>query len=214
MRFLVTCPGGCSSILNQELKHLGFKPLDIFPTGAYVDGDLKDLYMLNLRCRVASKVFVQMGTWRAENFDQLFEGMKECHRSQRIGKEANITIHPVVYQSKLYALKSVQSSAHKAVLTALEIQEEINSDATQKVEISIHVVRDQASAYLNTSGAGLHQRGYRTQQGEAPLKENVAAALILSSGWRRGQLLVDPFCGSGTICIEAALIASNIAPGT
>lgn len=127
-----------------------------------------------------------------------------------------ISIEVVSKKSQLHSTRTIQSIAHKAIIKSLgdtsTPKSVKNTESVQKT-VLIHLENDFVRVMINTSGASLHERGWRTQAGEAPLKENLAAGLVLLSGWRFKEILLDPFCGSGTILIEAAMIAKNIAPG-
>lgn len=212
---LITCPYGLGGTLNQELKYLWYTATESFDTGTFVQTDRHWLIQINLWSRIASKVFVQLlPSTRCTTFEELFQLMHQLPRSKRLPKTINITLSVVTKNSLLHAGKSIQSVAHKALLQHL-IEHGLETSLPKDqppFEIFLHLFDNQLTVYLNTSGHGLHERGYRTQAGDAPLKENVAAGLVLMSGRRRGQTLRDPCCGSGTICIEAALIARNIAP--
>lgn len=210
MKFLLTCPRWTASILTWELKHLWYKCYDTFETGTYLDGELNDMYRLNLWSRVANKVYIKIGTCNAGTYDQLYEGIAAMPRSSRLYAQPALSISPVLNHAILFSIKSLQSISHKAILDRCVWEESSVSDI---IDIKLMIDRDNASCWLNTSGAGLHQRGYRIETWEAPIKENLAAAIVLYSTRRRKQRLIDPFCGSGTILIEAAMIARNIAPG-
>lgn len=213
---LITCPYGLTSTLNQELKYLWYKPFDSYDTGTFLTTDLKGVQHINLRSRVASKVYLQLlAPTRCTTFDNLFSLTESIDRQKRLPSTAHISISVIANNSTLHAPKSMQSIAHKAVLQKLgniENNREESETHEESFDIFLHLHDDRLSVYLNTSGRGLHERGYRKETGDAPLKENLAAALVLMSGRRRQQILRDPFCGSGTIAIEAAMIARNIAP--
>jgi putative N6-adenine-specific DNA methylase len=215
MRILITCPFGFVSTLNQELKYLRFSPIDSFDTWTYVDTDLAGMMMINLRSRIASKVYIQLQeAVFCDTFDNLFTLTQEIDRTQRLPATEFLSLQAHSFQSTLQSEKSIQSIVHKAILTQVMTHSTPLQDPTpDPYEIMVQLINNKATFFLNTSGDGLHKRGYRLDQGAASLKENVAAGLILMSGRRRQQRLRDPCCGSGTICIEAAQIARNIAPG-
>lgn len=210
MKCLITCSWWTAWSLTSELKHLKIKPFDTFDTGTFVDVDRVDIYRINLRSRVASKVYLHMWSAKVSSYDDLFALVSDCDRAGLLPVGSQVSINPVLRDATLYATKSVQSITHKALMDALPAASA--NPSLPIYDILVHIISDQASIYLNTSGRSLHHRGYRSQAWQAPLKEHIAAALILASGWRWGQRLVDPFCGSGTILIEAAMIARNIAP--
>lgn len=220
MHLLITCPYGTNGILNQELKLLWYKPLDCFDNGSFVQAEYQDIINLNLRSRIASKVYVQIGnTQKCETFDQLFDIVSQWDWETWLIKYANISIKvAIAHDSILHSATTIQSVTHKAILNRIWVNESDYNQSnkqsikTNDMEIFVHIQNNKVSTYLNTSGNGLHERWYRKESGEAPLKENVAAALVLMSGRTWKNNLWDPCCGSGTLCIEAAMIARDIAP--
>lgn len=214
MRLLITCPFGLSSILWNELKRLDIAPKDSFPTGTYAEGKLKEVIQINLRSRIANKVYAQVASGPCLDFDALFELMQTVDWSQyvSVGQAAIINIH--TNNSQLTSERTLQSIGNKAIYQQLnpvggrKIDKEIEA-----LEVYIMITNNEASIFVNTSGRALYQRWYRSETWDAPLKENLAAAMILSSGWKYANPLRDPCCGSGTLAIEAAMIARNIAPG-
>ena len=208
MKILVSCPAGLWSLLSSELKRLQLKPFNTFSKGSWVETDLEGLYKINLWSRLANKVYIQIASWEAKNFDQLFEIVKKSDYGQR-SSNANLSLKVSSYDSQLSAQRAIQSVAHKALLESIK-----HFARTQEhtEELLLLIEKDQARLLLNSSGVSLHQRGYRKETGLAPLKENLAAALVLLSSWKFKSLLIDPFCWSGTIAIEALLLAKNIAP--
>jgi len=210
LKFLITCQFGLSSILTSEIKRLGYKPFDTFPTGTYVEWDEKAMMQINLRSRVANKVFVQMWSQKVFSFDELFDFVHGLEWDKYLSnQDISISVH--FKNSQLQSQKSIQSICHKAILKKLWTAS-LSRSQNQK-DIFVHIENDMAKIFLNTSGKSLHNRGRRTEVWEAPIKENIAAGLVLLGGWKFQEPLWDPFCGSGTICIEAAMIAKNMAPG-
>lgn len=210
MKLLISCPFWITSLLSSELKRLKFQPFKSFSTGTMIETDLKGLYTINLRSRLANKVYVQLASGKVSTFDELFTLIKNSSYGLR-SSNTNITLKIKTIHSQLSAPRSIQSIAHKALLES--IKHFGKAEETQN-ELFLLLEHNQANLYLNTSGSSLHQRGYRTQTWSAPLKENLAAAMLLFSGRKFKSGLRDPFCGSGTIPIEALLLAKNIAPGS
>lgn len=165
---------------------------------------------INFRSRLANKVFIQLAEGRAENFDELFALVKNSTYSQYLSN-TKLTLKVQMKHSQLSSTRSIQSVAHKALLESIH---HFGQETEEVSELLLVIEKNIAKLYLNTSGAALHQRGYRIQTGTAPIKENLAAALLLLANWRFKSPLLDPFCGSGTIAIEAALLGRNIAPGS
>lgn len=224
---LITCPYGLSSILNAELKRLWYTTYDTFDTGTYVDTtrwnkklELEEhrqmVSHINTRSRVANKVYYPLLSQRnVRDFDTLFELISNVDWTKYIAIHTWIVVKIHNRQSTLSAERSVQSVIHKAIINKLTGDPDAVRDIDGEIPtIGIYVIlnQDTLRVYINTTGKWLHNRGYRTQTGEAPIKENIAAALIYMS-WRHWKTpLRDPCCGAGTIPIEAAMIARNIAP--
>ena len=214
MRFLITCPFGLSSVLWNELKRLKINPEDSFATGAYATGELKELMQINLRSRIANKVYLQVAYGPCADFDALFALVQTVDWTQyvSVGQAVAVNIH--TNKSQLTSERTLQSITNKAIYQQLNPTGgwRLDREATD-VEVFVMIANDQATIFVNSSGRSLYQRWYRSETWDAPLKENIAAGLILSSGWKYANMLRDPCCGSGTLPIEAAMIARNIAPG-
>ena len=214
MKLLITCPFGTNKILNQELKFLGFSTFDHFSTGVYTESDRWGIIRCNLWSRIANKVFIETARKGAiTDFDKLFDCIHEVSREDYLYLWSDISIKTFSTNSTLNSLTTIQSISHKAILKRLEEKWDIVMKKPQTIfEIQIHINNNECSVFLNTSGNGLHERWYRKESWEAPLKENLATSLLFLSGRSRKSNLIDPCCGSGTIIIEAAMIAKNIAP--
>lgn len=161
-------------------------------------------------------MYVQLAQKLAHSFDDIFDCVQSINRSDYIPPQSPIIVQVQSHSEKRTSAKTIQSISHKAIITSLTGDRNTNrtiDDQQTPIEVYIHIHDLQVSVYINTSGHSLHERGYRSGTGDAPLKENLAAAMILSSNWDFRLPLYDPFCGSGTILIEAAMIARNMAPG-
>jgi putative N6-adenine-specific DNA methylase len=215
MKILLTCFPGTAPVLNLECKHLWYKPFDQFDTGLYVEGERADVYKLNLRSRIASKVYVELEKSFVSDFDQLFDVIQDMNWEPYIRPNQHISIKAATHESLLHAPRTIQSVAHKAILTKLvgKNTQRVTEESEWQAEVFVSIVQNMASIRINTSGDSLHNRGYRLEQGEAPLKESLAASIVRMSGRHFSHPLLDPLCGSGTIVIEAAMMAKNIAPG-
>ncbi len=212
MRILITCTFWLSSMLTSEIKHLGYKTFDTFDTWTYIEWDREDIYNLNLWTRIWNKVFLEL--WEKKNintFDLLFDFVKKIWWDDLLlTKNISISVS-VDDDSLLTSTKTIQSICHKAILTKL-VEKNISYRSQNKQFIFIYIRDNTAKVFLNTSWESLHNRWYRKKTWEAPLKENIAASLVLLY-WRRfNDLLLDPMCWSWTILIEAGMIARNIAP--
>lgn len=207
--YLVTCPKGLVQLLNNELKRLDIKTFDSFDTGTFFYGTMDDCIRVNLRSRIANVVYLCLWEEKILDFDTLFEYVKSlpwkdfCHDCCHVSLEVN------TYNSQLSAQRSIQSISHKAIAESVGCM--FPDDGVER-EIYIHFKSDLCRVFINTSGERLYKRWRRKQVGVAPLKENIAAWLVLLSGWRFREPLVDRCCGTATILIEAAMIAKNIAP--
>lgn len=210
MNLLITCPQWLSSVLTSELKRLGMKPYDTFPHGTYVQTDMRGMMLANLRLRSASKVFLLVNESTISNLDELFDETKAIERGHGIKETDTIRVTVTSSHPQLISPKTMQSVAHAAIVQWANCRSDFTEENVK--EIYIQCTPSHCRRYINTSGDSLHKRGYRTQTSDAPLSETLAAWLILQSGWKSHIPLRDPCCGSGTICIEAALIARNIAP--
>lgn len=212
---IATCAAGVEALVGNELRDLGYE-VEVENGRVRFQGDEKDIAKTNLWLRIADRVKIVIGEFEAKTFDDLFEKTKALPWDTYIPMDGKIHISGKSIQSTLYSVPSVQSIVNKAV--AESIKETYHrrgmlpeTGATYPIEISLR--KDHAMLTLDTTGDSLFKRGYRTEKGGAPLKENLAAALIALTTWRKDRPFVDPTCGSGTIPIEAALIGQNIAPG-
>ncbi|WP_028974071.1 THUMP domain-containing class I SAM-dependent RNA methyltransferase [Spirochaeta cellobiosiphila] len=212
MEIIILHAPGIEKALEKELDKLGLTINDKSRGRIIVDTDLEGLYKAHIYLRTAERILLKMGTWKCHNFDQLFDGIKELNWSLAIDNTWNIKIDKVrSYRSEIKSSPITQKTAHKAILEALNCTEKTNN--RKPANIRLYWDKDELLVGLDLTGDGLHKRGYREEAGKAPLRETLAAAMIIYSGWQPGYPIHDPFCGSGTILIEAALMDLNIAPG-
>jgi len=206
---------GLESIVKRELKALGFENLKIFNGKVEFEAEIDDIPKANLWLRSADRVLLKMGQFQALTFDELFEGVKALPWEKWITEDGQFTVTGTSVKSTLGSVRACQSIVKKAVVERLKEKYATAwfDETGPKFTIKVALLKDDALLTLDTSGSGLNRRGYRSQAGQAALKETLAAALVQLSYWDRERLLIDPMCGSGTILIEAALIARNIAPG-
>jgi len=179
------------------------------------ESDFETLATLSLNLRTADRIFILLGKFTALSFDELFDNILTLNLKDYISKNGKINVKVKSTNSKLYALSASASIAKKAIVQNLmsAYNTTILPENAEEYKIEIAIKNDVAEVLLDTSGIGLHKRGYRNLAYTAPLKETIAAALIDLSVWNDSKTLIDPFCGSGTIPLEAAMIALNIAPG-
>lgn len=214
-QLVATSAMGLESIVAQEVKALGYETT-VENGKVYFEGDETAIARTNLWLRVADRVKIVVGQFPAKSFEQLFESVKALPWEKYLPVDAAFPVSGKSVKSKLFSVPDCQAITKKAIVERMKQHYKRlgfldESGATYKIEVSI--LKDVATLTIDTSGAGLHKRGYRQAQGEAPLKETLAAALVQISKWNPNRPFVDPFCGSGTITLEAAMFGQNIAPG-
>jgi putative N6-adenine-specific DNA methylase len=206
---------GLESFVFHELKALGYSELRAENGKVFFAGDERDIAKSNLWLRTADRVLIKAGEFGAVDFEELFQATKALHWEHMIPFDGTIHVVGKSLKSTLFSVRDCQAIVKRAIVEAMKrkypVTEFPETGPLYKIEVSL--LKDTATLTLDTSGPGLHKRGYRMGKGEAPLRENLAAALVLLSRWTPRRLLADPLCGSGTIPIEAALIGKNIAPG-
>lgn len=214
-KLVATSAMGLESIVADEVKALGYETTT--ENGKiYFEGDERAIARANIWLRVADRVKIVAAQFPVKTFDELFEQTKAVQWEKYLPVDAAFPVQGKSVKSTLFSVPDCQAIVKKAIAERLKLAHKRigfldETGATYKLEISI--LKDIATITIDTSGAGLHKRGYRQGQGEAPLKETLAAALVKVSKWNADRPFVDPFCGSGTIAIEAAMIGQNIAPG-
>jgi len=215
IRCVVPCLLGLESLIAQELREMG--AIDVAAENGRVlfSGDANLLARANINCRFAERIQVLVGSFSAKTFDELFEGTKALAWEEWIGKEDAFPVKGYSIHSALFSVSDCQSIIKKAVVERLKSVYHIPwFEETGPVhQIQFSIMKDTVSLLLDTSGAGLHKRGYRLQANDAPLKETLSASLCSLARLRDYHTLYDPMCGSGTILIEGAMMALNIAPG-
>lgn len=210
----LTCASGVEKVVKSELKRLGYEDAPALNGALTFKGDMLAVARCNMFLRSADRVYIKLAEFSVLTFDQLFDGVKEVRWEDFIPASAKIMVNGKCVKSTLFAVSACQSIVKKAIvdrLSSVYKQKLYEDGATYSVEFSIF--KDAVSLYLNTSGVGLHKRGYRDLVGIAPIKETLASALILLSDYYYKNPFLDPFCGLGTIAIESARIAMNVASG-
>ena len=212
-KIAVSSAAGIEGVTKKEVEKNGISgDAKAFMGRLYFEGGMEEVMKSNLLLRTGGKVYIVLGEFYANTFDELFEGIYNINLEEYI-LGGRIALEGKSVLSKLFAVSACQKIAEKAIRTRLKYRGASLSDAGPLYRLEISLYKDKATLLLNTSGEGLHKRGYRKLVGEAPLKESLASAIIYLSGWKNSQTLIDPFCGSGTLPIEAALIAMNVPPG-
>ncbi|MGL4761541.1 MAG: THUMP domain-containing class I SAM-dependent RNA methyltransferase [Sarcina sp.] len=212
---IATTTFGIEAIAAKELKALGYEDLKIENGRVHFEGDEMDIAIANTWLRTADRVLINAAEFKAESFEELFNKTAEIDWSQYVPVDGKMHITGKSIKSKLYSVPDCQSIVKRAVVKSMQkhYNKEWFDEDGPVYKIEVGILKDIVTLTIDTSGEGLHKRGYRENSGGAPLKETLAASLVLLSRWDSEQTLIDPTCGSGTILIEAAMIANNIAPG-
>lgn len=209
----ITSAFGVEAVAKRELYRLGFSDTKSINGRINLSGEMKDIARLNLWLRSSDRVYLNLFEFYATTFDELFDNLSSFNWSKIIAKDGKILVNAKSYKSKLFALRSIQSISKKAIINSLSKKYTTLSERGDEYELEINILNDKVSVLLNTSGQSLHKRGYRDKVWKAPLKETLAASIVNLTVFNPEKPFIDPFCGSGTIPIETALIADNIAPG-
>ena len=213
---LVPCHFGLEAVLKKEIYDLGYEISKVEDGRITFLGDEEAICRANIFLRTAERVMIQVGRFRATTFEELFQGIKAIPWEEYIPEDGKFWVKKASsINSKLFSPSDIQSIAKKAMVERMKSKynKEWFAEDGAPYPVRIFLLKDEVTVALDTSGESLHKRGYRTMTSKAPLTETLAAALILLTPWRPDRILVDPFCGSGTFPIEAAMIAANIAPG-
>ena len=215
LRFAVPCLFGLEGLVGDEIRRLGLTEVKVEDRRVTALGKMEDLARLNLNLRCGERVQMVLGTFTARSFQELFEGVENIPWEDWIPREGHFQVKGYSRDSQLHSVPACQSIVEKAVATRLGKKYNLTTlpKTGERYQIQFSIVQDEVTVSLDTSGAGLHKRGYRAVGVEAPLRETLAAAMVILSRFRGKDPFRDPFCGSGTIPIEAALIAMNRAPG-
>ena len=215
LELIATATFGLEAVVKREIENLGYKILKSEDGKITFLGDERAVVRANLWLRSADRVQIKMAEFMAYEFEDLFQQMKGIAWEEWIPIDGKFIMNGSSVKSKLSSVPACQSVAEKAVVERLK--EAYGVDYFQKsgalYDIKITLLKDRVTVTLDTTGPGLHKRGYRQHSVEAPIKETLAAAMLQLSFWKKDRILTDPCCGSGTIPIEAAMIARNIAPG-
>ena len=212
---IATTTFGLEAVAKRELMNLGYKDLKVENGKVNFKGTEEDIPRANLWLRTADRVLVKLGEFKALTFDELFEKTKALPWDEWLPEDANFVVEGKSINSKLFSISDCQRIAEKAIVEKLKTKYDRDwfEKTGAKYTVEVALLKDVATLTIDTSGVGLHKRGYRERQGGAPIKETLAAAMVLLSFWNKDRVLFDPFCGSGTIPIEAAMIGKNMAPG-
>ena len=216
LELMATSAFGIESVLADELKSLGYSDLTVENGKVTFTGDEYAIPKTNIWLRCADRVYMNMGKFKATTFEELFQQVKALPWADILPADAEFPVADAKsVKSKLFSLSDIQAITKKAVVEKMKetYGNQWFPENGAKYPIHVSILKDNVTVSIDTSGTGLHKRGYRERASEAPIKETLAAALVLLSRWKSDIALIDPFCGSGTIPIEAAMIGANIPPG-
>jgi len=215
MELIATATFGLEAIVKREIENLGYKIIKSEDAKITFLGDERAIVKSNLWLRCADRVLVKIGEFNAIDFEELFQKTKALPWEEWIPPDAKFPVSGTSVKSKLHSVPACQGIVKKAIVERLKETYMIDhfEETGAEYAVKLTLLKDRATITIDASGAGLHKRGYRVQDVQAPIKETLAAAMVQLSFWKEGRLLVDPCCGSGTIPVEAALIGRNIAPG-
>ena len=216
IELIAPCHFGLEAVLKREIMDLGYEISQVEDGRVSFYGDAKAICRANIFLRTAERVLVKVGYFKAETFDELFEKTKAIPWENYIPEDGKFWVAKAAsVKSKLFSPSDIQSIMKKAMVERLKTKYKTNwfKEDGASYPLRVFLMKDMVTVGIDTTGTSLHKRGYRQHQGPAPISETLAAALIMLTPWRKDRVLVDPFCGSGTFPIEAAMIAANIAPG-
>ena len=213
---IVPCHFGLEAVLKKEIIDLGYDITSVEDGRVTFYGDEEAVSRANIFLRSAERILIKIGSFRAETFEELFQGTKNLPWEEYIPEDGKFWVAKAAsVKSKLFSPSDIQSIMKKAMVERLKEKYHVNwfEESGESFPIRVFLMKDEVTVGLDTTGESLHKRGYRKLTAKAPIAENLAAALIMLTPWNIDRILVDPFCGSGTIPIEAAMMAAGMAPG-
>lgn len=213
---IAPCHFGLEAVLKKEITELGYEILQVEDGRILFAGDAEAVCRANLCLRTAERVLIKIGSFPAVTFEELFQGTKELPWEDYIPKDGKFWVAKAAsVKSRLFSPSDIQSIMKKAIVERLKDVYHTGwfTEEGDSFPLRVFLMKDMVTVGLDTTGESLHKRGYRKLTAKAPIAENLAAALIMLTPWNKTRILVDPFCGSGTFPIEAAMMAANMAPG-
>lgn len=212
---VATCLFGLEKLLGAEIDALGLPRIETMDGRVTFKGNAVDIARANINLRTAERIYIRLGRFSAVTFDELFEGTRNLPWENFISIKDNFPVKGHSIKSTLFSIPDCQKIVKKAIVSRLSDKYGVSwfEESGVKYQVEFFIFKDTASLMIDTSGVALHKRGYRPISGPAPLRETLAAALAMTARPKEDVLLWDPFCGSGTICIEAAMIMLKLAPG-
>lgn len=215
-QIILPCHFGLEAVLKREVYDLGYDIDKVEDGRVCFAGDADAVCRANIFLRTAERVLICVGRFKAVTYDELFENVKACPWEEFIPEDGRFWVTKASsVNSKLFSPSDIQSIVKKAMVERMKMHYDVNwfEENGDDYPVRVFINKDEVTVCLDTSGESLHKRGYRIKSGKAPISETLAAALIMLTPWKKDRILVDPFCGSGTFVIEAAMIAAGIAPG-
>jgi putative N6-adenine-specific DNA methylase len=216
LELIAPCHFGMEAVLKREIYDLGYDIVEVSDGKVTFEGDTEAIARANIFLRTAERILIKVASFKAETFDELFEGTKAVPWEEFIPVNGRFWVAKASgIKSKLFSPSDIQSIIKKAMVESLKQTYNVSwfTEDGEAYPLRVSIMKDIVTVGLDTTGESLHKRGYRKLVSKAPVAENLAAAMIMLTPWNKERVLVDPFCGCGTIPIEAALIACNIAPG-
>lgn len=213
---IAPCHFGLEAVLKKEIYDLGYDITKVEDGRVTFTGDEEAICRANVFLRTAERILLKVAQFHAETFDELFEGIKAIPWENYIPVDGKFWVKKATsIKSKLFSPSDIQSIVKKAMVERMKQKYNVNwfEETGAEYPLRLFLMKDEVTAAIDTSGESLHKRGYRTMTSKAPITETLAAALIMLTPWRNDRILIDPFCGSGTFPIEAAMMAAQIAPG-
>ena len=210
------CHFGMEAVLKREIIDIGYEISKVEDGRVYFFGDDEAIVRANLWLRTTERVLINVGSFEADTYDELFEKTKAIDWSEYLTKDAKFWVSKASsVKSKLFSPSDIQSIVKKAIVEKMKSIYNISwfQEDGAEYPLRVSIYKDVVTLGLDTTGVSLHKRGYRTKVAKAPITETLAAALIMLTPWKKDRILIDPFCGSGTFAIEAAMMAMNMAPG-
>lgn len=213
---IAPCHFGLESVVKNEIYDLGYEITEVDDGRVTFEGDAEAIVRANLSLRTAERVLLKIGSFHAETFEDLFQGTRALPWEELLPKDAKFWVTKASsVKSKLFSPSDIQSVMKKAMVSRMSEHYGLTlfPETGASYPVRVFIKKDEVTVAVDTTGESLHKRGYRKYKVQAPIAENLAAGLIALTPWRPGRMLVDPFCGSGTFLIEAAMISAHIAPG-
>ena len=212
---IATAAFGLEAVVSRELARLGYEDQVVEDGRVVFSGDIDAICRANLWLRSADRVMVRVGDFEARDFGELFDQVRAIAWTDWLAADSSFPVRGKAVRSTLMSVRDCQAITKKAIVESLKSKYETEwfEESGPLYQVDVSILKDRVTVALDTSGSGLHKRGYRTRSGAAPLRETLAAALVQLSHWNPDRPLIDPFCGSGTIPIEAAMLGRDIAPG-